>query len=107
LYYFRINSRTMAATRMANLLVATYRPKDGRSADLSELLCRHEAALRLQGHLQAERVTRVWLDDDTAIEITDWPDDDSRARAAVDPVVAAAWRAVEAAAASVSRVALS
>jgi SH3-like domain-containing protein len=86
------------------LMVATYRPKAGQAAALSARLREHQAALWNRGHVQAEQATCVWLDDGTAVEITDWKDDDSRVRAAVDPEVMSARAAVDAAAEAVCRV---
>ena len=69
------------------LVIATYQPKAGQTAALSLLVDEHQRTLHRLGFIRGAPAACIVLDDDTSIEITDYADDDSRIRAAVNPDV--------------------
>ena len=77
--------------RMAHTVIALYRPKPGREADLAKLVAEHVPALRSFGLATRAPVQLLRASDGTLLEIFDWRDAAAVESAHGDPRVHALW----------------
>lgn len=88
----------------SRLEIATYRPKPGLIDMLSSLLRHHQNLLHQRGLINAGHKPCIVLDDETAIEVIEYKDEDSRKLSAVDPEILRTRRFIAAHADAVSRI---
>ena len=81
----------------ANMVIAVYRPKPGKSEALHAVLKRHLPLLRELG-LATERKALVMrsLHDGSIIEVFEWKSDEAVNAAHEHPIVRAFWKEMEA-----------
>ena len=76
---------------MGRVVIACYRPKPGRAADLDVLMATHVTTLRSLG-LATDRVPIMMrAADGTVIEVFEWQSADAIASAHTNPVVLEMW----------------
>ena len=77
---------------VGRVVIACYRPKPGRAAELDVLMATHVSTLRSQG-LATDRVPIMMrASDGTVIEVFEWRSADAIASAHTNPVVQEMWR---------------
>jgi hypothetical protein len=75
---------------MGDIVIAAYRPKPGRQADLAALVRSHVSDLRAWGLATDRPATILQAADGTILEVFEWHDG-AVARAHEDPRVLAMW----------------
>jgi hypothetical protein len=76
---------------MGEMVIACYRPKPGKEADLLDLVRGHVPALREQGLATERPVTVLRASDGTLVEVFEWRSAEAVERAHHDPVVQRLW----------------
>jgi len=76
---------------MGELVIACYRPKPGKDAELLELVRGHVPALRAQGLATDRPATAMRAADGTIVEVFEWRSAEAVERAHHDPVVQRLW----------------
>ena len=76
---------------MGEVVIACYRPKPGKEAELLELVREHVPALRAQGLVSDRPATALRAPDGTLVEVFEWRSAQAVERAHHDPVVQALW----------------
>jgi len=77
---------------VGRIVIACYRPKPGRGAELDALMDTHVTTLRSEG-LATDRVPIMMrASDGTVIEVFEWQSADAIAGAHTNPVVQEMWR---------------
>jgi len=77
---------------VGRVVIACYRPKPGRAADLDVLMATHVATLRSLG-LATDRIPIMMrAADETVVEVFEWQSADAIATAHTNPVVQEMWR---------------
>jgi len=76
---------------MGEMVIACYRPKPGKDADLLELVRGHVPALREQGLATERPVIVLRASDGTIVEVFEWRSAEAVERAHHDPVVQRLW----------------
>jgi hypothetical protein len=73
------------------IVIAVYRPHEGRAADLDALVARHVPALREQGLVTDRPAISMRASDGTVVEVFEWTSREAAARAHEDEVVGPLW----------------
>ncbi len=77
------------------IVIAAYRPKSGKAADLEIILRRHVPTLRSAGLVTERPVTLLKsFTDGTYLEIFEWVSGEAAEKAHDTPAVAAVWEAI-------------
>jgi quinol monooxygenase YgiN len=80
---------------MAHVVIAQYRPKPGKDAELLDLVRGHAPALRGLGLATEREAVVLRAADGTLLEIFEWTSTDAVERAHHDPAVQALWARFE------------
>ena len=75
---------------MGEMVIAMYRPHEGKDAELRELIARHMPALRAEGLVTDRPATLMRAGDGTYLEVFEWKPGASSA-AHTNPAVQAVW----------------
>lgn len=81
---------------MGSLVVACYRPRPGREAELEQLVRGHLTPLRAAGLVTDRAAVVMRAADGTIVEIFEWKSQDAVASAHSNPVVLELWNRFEA-----------
>ncbi len=76
---------------MGLIVIATYRPKPGKEAQLAACVAEHLPVLRRQGLVTERPSIAMRSADGTVLEVFEWKDRAAVDRAHADPVVQALW----------------
>lgn len=76
---------------MGEMVIACYRPKPGKDADLLALVREHVPTLRAQGLATERPVTAMRASDGTIVEVFEWRSAEAVERAHHDAVVQRLW----------------
>lgn len=76
---------------MGRIVIACYRPRPGRAADLHGCVREHLPLLRRRGLATARAALLLRAEDGTLLEIFEWVSDEAAERAHGDAEVAALW----------------
>lgn len=78
---------------MTEIVIAVYRPREGKEAELLACLREHVATLRDRGLVTArEEIVARSRRDGTIVEIFEWKSPEAVQHAHSDPVVSVIWR---------------
>jgi len=80
---------------MGQIVIATYRPKDGKEEALREAIAGHIVLLREQALVTDRAPLRMCASDGTLIEIFEWSSEESALAAHSNPEVQTFWRSLE------------
>lgn len=81
---------------MPELVIAAYRPRPGKQAELDRLLAEQVPALRQLGYATARPWTLMRASDGTMVEVFEWASREAVEQAHQDPKVHALWERFEA-----------
>jgi len=76
---------------MGEMVIACYRPKPGREAELVGIVRGHVPALRARGLATARPATALRAPDGTVVEVFEWVSAQAAERAHSDPIVRKLW----------------
>lgn len=80
----------------ASMVIALYRPHDGKADEVEKLLADHVPTLRQEGLATERPVTLLKAGDGTYLEIFEWVSDEAKDRAHQNAQVQSLWRRLEA-----------
>lgn len=80
---------------MPEVVLAAYKPKDGKDKELEKLIQKHVPTLRELGLITSRPTLTMKSADGTYIEIMEWVDANSAETAHEHPAVAQIWEAME------------
>ena len=84
------------ATLSGQVVIAIYRPKPGKDADVRAILRRHVSTLRAAGLVTSRPVTLLQsFEDGTYLELFEWKDAAAAGKAHSTPAVAEMWKAFD------------
>ncbi len=81
---------------MGVIVIACYRPKAGKGAELEALVREHVPTLRKQGLVTGRAPIAMRAGDGTLIEVFEWASEEASGRAHGDPVVQKLWQRFDA-----------
>jgi quinol monooxygenase YgiN len=81
---------------MGSFVIASYRPKKGKEAELLEVLKEHVPILRKLGLATDKTVHIMKAKDGAIVEVFEWESEDAISRAHSHPVVLEMWKRFEA-----------
>jgi hypothetical protein len=76
---------------MGRIVIACYRPKPGKSAELEELMKTHLSTLAAEGLVTDRTSILMKAGDGTVLEVFEWKSKDAIASAHTNPRVVAMW----------------
>lgn len=82
---------------MGELVIATYRPREGRENELLEIVKEHVPILRSQGLVTDQPALVMRAKNGTLLEVFEWTSTEAVEDAHHDPVVRAMWKRFDAA----------
>jgi len=80
---------------MASLVICCFRPKEGKEAELDQVIADHLPILRSQGLITDRPGIAMRASDGTVVEVFEWLSDDAIRAAHSNPVVLALWKRYE------------
>lgn len=80
---------------MSEIVMAAYKPKAGKESELEALIKKHGPTLLELGLVTNRPALTIKSKDGTYIEIMEWVDADTSAKAHEHPAVAKIWEAME------------
>jgi hypothetical protein len=81
---------------MGRVVIAVYKPRPGREAELASLVRDHVPDLRAQGLVSDRVPIAAVAGDGTIVEVFEWLSEDAIENAHTNPVVQEMWRKFEA-----------
>ena len=76
---------------MGRIVIAAYKPKEGKAEELKKLTKGHVPRLRQQGLVTGREVVMMETADGTIVEVFEWLSDEAIAQAHTNPAVLEMW----------------